>query len=51
MEAEHELAKAIENWNKTQINNFLLQRNIKWVQYTQGISSRWDMGAAYPLSS
>ena len=28
--AEHKLAKAIENWNKTQINNFLLQRNIKW---------------------
>ena len=30
LEAEHELAKAIENWNKTQINDFLLQRNIKW---------------------
>ena len=28
--AEHELARAIENWNKTQINDFLLQRNIKW---------------------
>ena len=28
--AEHELVKAIENWNKTQINGFLLQRNIKW---------------------
>ena len=27
--AEHELAKTIENWNKTQINDFLLQRNIK----------------------
>ena len=27
---EHELAKAIQNWNKTQINDFLLQRNIKW---------------------
>ena len=28
--AEHELAKAIENWNKTQIDDFLLQRKIKW---------------------
>ena len=28
--AEHELAKTIENWNKAQINDFLLQRNIKW---------------------
>ena len=28
--AKHELAKAIENWNKIQIIDFLLQRNIKW---------------------
>ena len=30
VEAKHEPANAIENWNKTQINYFLSQRNIKW---------------------
>ena len=30
VEAKHEPANAIENSNKTQINYFLLQRNIKW---------------------
>ena len=28
--AERELKKEIDNWNQTQLNNALLQRNIQW---------------------
>jgi len=28
--AERELAQALNDWNKSQINDFLVQHNIKW---------------------
>ncbi|XP_077971894.1 uncharacterized protein LOC144426909 [Styela clava] len=36
--AEHELRQAIECWNQKQVNDFLLQKNIKWIFQTPSAS-------------